>query len=178
MPLVSAVNQIFSFLTVAGDVFIVLLFIGLALEYSGKNPGLMGIIKKNGLWLAFATALVSMLVSLFYSDIIGYEPCKLCWLARIFMYPQVFLLGMALWKKERGIADYSIVLSVIGAAISGYQLLLQFGITSAAPCAATAVSCTKIYFEYFGYVTIPVMAFTAFLLMIGFVLAFKFSQKN
>jgi disulfide bond formation protein DsbB len=176
---VSAINQAFSLFTVVGDILALVLLAGLFFEYSGARLRWMCIFKNRGLWLVFGTALISMIVSLYYSDIVGYEPCKFCWLARIFMYPQVFLLGMAFWKKEsRRFVDYSLILSIIGLLITGYQLLLQAGLVPTPPCAATgAVSCTKIYFEYFGYVTIPAMAFTAFALMTEFALAEKISAN-
>ena len=177
---IAGLNQTLSFFTVLGDILVLVLLAGLFFEYSGTRLGWMNIFKKHGLWLVFGTALAGMLLSLFYSDVVGYEPCKFCWLARIFMYPQVFLLGMAFWKKEsRRIVDYSLILSIIGLLITGYQLLLQAGLVPTPPCAATgAVACTKIYFEYFGYVTIPAMAFTAFALMTIFALAFKKGSES
>lgn len=112
-------------------------------------------------------ALVAMVGSLIYSEIIGYEPCKLCWLQRIFMYSQVILLGMALFKKDYKIISYSIVLSIIGAIIAGYHYLLQLGVASGLPCSAVgySVSCSQRFVMQYGYITIPMMALSAFVLI-------------
>ena len=123
----------------------------------------------NAVLFALIVALIATSGSLFYSEIAGYEPCKLCWFQRIFMYPQVLLLGLALWKKEgKQIAPYSVLLSSIGALIAGYHYLLQLDLVPSLPCSAVgySVSCSQRFVMQFGYITIPLMAFTAFLLII------------
>ena len=54
-------------------------------------------VAERAICLSFFLALAATLGSLFYSEIAGFEPCKLCWLQRIFMYPQAVLLGIA-WR--------------------------------------------------------------------------------
>jgi len=83
------------------------------------------------------------------------------------MYPQVFLLGLALYKKDLGMAPYSLLLSSVGAVIAFYHYLLQLNIVPSLPCSAVgySVSCSQIFVMNFGYITIPLMAFTAFLLL-------------
>jgi disulfide bond formation protein DsbB len=105
--------------------------------------------------------------SLFYSEIAGYNPCKLCWWQRIFMYPQLPLFFTAFFLNNRSIFYYSLVLSSIGAMISLYHYLLQFGYLRGADCLAVgySVSCVKRFVAEFGFVTIPLMALTAFLLL-------------
>ena len=67
--------------------------------------------------------------SLWYSEIIGFEPCKLCWFQRIFMYPQtiLFLIAMKV-KRNTGIIWNSLVLSLIGGLIASYHYLMQMSI--------------------------------------------------
>ncbi len=60
-----------------------------------------------------------------FSEVLKFIPCELCWYQRIFMYPQVFLLGMAFVRKEFNIARYTLMLSVIGGTISAYHYLIQ-----------------------------------------------------
>jgi len=136
-------------------------------------------IGKRGLAIGFSVALVSVIVSLIYSDIIGYVPCKLCWIQRIFLYPQVIILGLALWKKTKDADLYCIALSVIGVVIAGYHFYGQSIDTSVLPaCTASGgTSCAVRYFIEFGYVTIPMMAFTAFLLILTSVLLTRYAQK-
>lgn len=163
-PLVSFVNQMLSVLTVLGQLLILASVVYLLLWKKTFSPALA----EKALWFAFLVALVATSGSLFYSEVAGFEPCKLCWFQRIFMYPQVLLLGMALWKKDRGIADYAMALAVLGALVAGYHYLLQLGIAPNLPCSAIgySASCSQRFIMNFGYITIPLMSFTAFLLVI------------
>lgn len=172
--LTTIVNQTLGVLTILAQIFSVLLLIFLIT----KKP-LPNLLKKNILLIAFVVALVAIVGSLTYSEIIGYEPCKLCWFQRIFMYPQVILLGMALLKKDYKIISYSIVLSVIGAIIAGYHYLLQIGIAPNLPCSAVgySVSCSQRFVMQFGYITIPMMAFSAFVL-VTLLLSTYYQNKN
>ena len=129
---------------------------------------------------AFLVSLGATVGSLFLSEIAQFEPCKLCWFQRIFMYPQVFLLGIALWKKDLGIYTYSIALSAIGAIIAGYHYLLQIGVAPALPCSAVGYSadCSQRFILQFGYITIPLMAFSAFLLILLLNLNAKYRKSQ
>lgn len=125
----------------------------------------------HGLVLMLITACIATAGSLYFSEIAQWTPCRLCWFQRIFMYPQVFLLATALWKKDRGIAPYILVLSVIGLLIAavhyGEQVsaaLFPAEIDPDAPCDTSGTSCRTTPFFRLGYVTIPMMAFTVFLL--------------
>jgi disulfide bond formation protein DsbB len=110
-------------------------------------------------------ALLATLGSLFFSEITGFEPCKLCWFQRIFMYPQVVLLGLAWFKKDRKIVDYSLALAMIGAATSIYHNYIYYAAQKAAFC-GSASSCAAPYVLEFGYITIPIMALTGFFSLI------------
>jgi disulfide bond formation protein DsbB len=119
-----------------------------------------------GLWIAFGVSFVASLLTLYYSEVLGVEPCPLCWWQRIFLYPQVILLGLAAWKRDSYMTDYSIVLSICGAGVALYQHALQMMPGSGLPCPATGVSCAqRILFE-FGYITYPLMAFSLFTFLI------------
>jgi len=138
------------------------------------------LIGRYGVFLSFFLFFVSMALSLFYSEILGFKPCSLCWLQRVFMYPQVFLLWLALYKKERAIADYSIALSIPGALVAIYQHYLQMGGGAFLPCLANSdlLDCsTRTFFE-FGYVTYPLMAFTAFIFSIALMLHVRAGREE
>jgi hypothetical protein len=121
------------------------------------------LIAKYSLQLALSVALVSTLGSLYFSEIANYVPCELCWFQRIFMYPQVLLLGIALLKKDKEIFAYTVPLSIIGGLISAYNYYLQL-VPSAAICSANA-PCSVSQFLIFGYINITVMALTGFVLL-------------
>ncbi len=126
---------------------------------------------KHALWLGFVVSLVATLGSLYYSDVLGYEPCKLCWYQRIFMYPQPFLFGLALWRGEpTRIWPYSAFLSLVGGAIALFHYYIQTSPNPLVtlPCSALgySASCTETFAVQLGYITIPMMALTAFALVL------------
>lgn len=120
-------------------------------------------LKENILYLVFAVALLSMLGSLFFSEVQKFPPCSLCWYQRIVMYPIVFILGVGIHFKDKYIYRYVLPLSIIGIVIGIYHNLLYYEILpeSAAPC-MLGVSCTTKYIEWFGFVTIPLLSLISF----------------
>ncbi|HJN62495.1 MAG TPA: disulfide bond formation protein B [Candidatus Parcubacteria bacterium] len=180
MELVLTINQIFPLFTLIGQITIILLVISFFVFREKEKNVILSFFSKNAIILAFIVALVSTIVSLFYSEIVGWEPCKLCWFQRVFMYPQVILLGMALWKKKKNIKDYSIVLSLVGTLIAGFHYYLQVGDPPQIICSTlnNLSSCSKIFIMEFGYITFPIMSLTAFLLIISFLISQKIYLRN
>lgn len=115
------------------------------------------------LTLAWWQSIVAMLGSLFFSEVMKWTPCVLCWYQRIAMYPLVAILGVGLYLKDKRVALYAAPLAVIGFVISTYHNLLYYRIIPEAikPC-TLGVSCTTKFFAWFGFVTIPLLSFTAF----------------
>lgn len=168
MPSVETINYTLALGTVALQVVSVALLVVFFFRNNATFTGNAAFIGRWGLWVGFFLTLASIALTLFYSDVLGFQPCPLCWYQRIFLYPQAILLGMAVFKRDIYIADYSIVLSVIGAAFALYQHALQMLGEGSLPCPASpeGVSCAqRIVFE-FGYVTFPLMAFTLFAFLI------------
>ncbi len=152
-----------SWLTLGGQI-LCLVLIFMILFSSGSNK-LMEFVRKHGVKLAFVVTLFAVLGSLSYSDILGYEPCKLCWFQRIMMYPQLIILGISLYTKDKGAWLYAMVLSLIGLPIAMIHYLVQRGMFDVG-CSTVgySVSCSKVFTMNLGYITIPLMAFTAFLM--------------
>ncbi len=156
-------------LTVAGQVIAVLLLALLLLRLFRKDGMMEKWILRYGMTFMFIVALTATVGSLFFSEIAGWTPCKLCWIQRIFMYPQALLLGLALYRRDRGIVPYILLLSIVGLYFSGahyaeqVQAALQPAGDPLQPCDAGGVSCANTNIRFtFGYITIPLMAFTAF----------------
>ena len=126
------------------------------------------LLEKWGIHLGLLLSLAGVFFTLYYSEVLGFEPCFLCWWQRIFLYPQVVLFGLALWKKEHvaSAAFYSVWLSVIGALFAIYHHIMQMYPAGNLPCSANGPSCAKITFIEFGYVTFPMMGFALFVLLI------------
>ncbi len=122
--------------------------------------------QENLLFFAWAISVVATLGSLYFSEIKQFEPCELCWYQRILMYPLTILLGIALVKKNYGIALYSAIFSGIGLCLSFYHYLIQKVpfFTSKAP-ACGRVPCTGEYINWLGFITIPFLALIAFILI-------------
>lgn len=179
----SAVNNIFSIFTVFGDMVIVFAVAVLIAYFFGYREKIRPLFDFFGRWsilFAFAISLFSIGGSLIYSEIIGYNPCELCWFQRIFMYPQVIILGLALLIRKRDVLPYSISLAVPGALVAGYHYLLQFGVVHGSLCDALdyTANCAQRLVMEFGYVTIPMMVLTAFLLIILAGVFGKLSNKD
>ncbi|WP_017727631.1 disulfide formation protein C [Halalkalibacterium ligniniphilum] len=121
---------------------------------------------ENILLFAWLTSLVATLGSLYFSQIRQYEPCTLCWYQRIFMYPLVIILLIGMIQKDVKVAVYSAVLSLIGFCLSAYHYALQkldFFAEAAPSCGR--IPCTGEYINWFGFVTIPFLAGTAFVII-------------
>lgn len=121
-------------------------------------------IYKHFLILSFIVSLFSSVFPLVYSEIIDFLPCYLCWWQRVFMFPTFFLFGIALWNKDTKVIKYVAPLLSIGFFISAYQnFFYYFGETSSLPCDASGISCYQhLVSEFGGYISIPMMALTAF----------------
>ncbi|HEK9102739.1 disulfide bond formation protein B [Bacillus thuringiensis] len=120
----------------------------------------------NLLFLAWATAIIAMFGSLYFSEIRQYEPCTLCWYQRIVMYPFTVLLGIAVIRKEYWISIYASVLSLMGGIISFYHYLIQnisFFSDNSPSCGR--IPCSGKYINWFGFITIPFLALIAFIII-------------
>ena len=59
----------------------------------------------------------------------------------------------------------SLILSILGGFVAGYQYFLQLGILPNF-CETNNIPCEKIFFKNFGYVTMPMMSLTIFIFVI------------
>ena len=119
------------------------------------------------LWLAFVVATIATLGSLYLSEIAHLIPCTFCWYQRIAMYPLVPILGIAAWRKDDSVRIYAATLAGIGAIIATYHRLMQEFPDLGGTACSTGVPCTAAYFTLFGFVTIPYMAISGFLLILA-----------
>ncbi|ANF96178.1 disulfide oxidoreductase [Paenibacillus bovis] len=131
-----------------------------------QTSGFKSFLAKYYLFLAWIVAIVATGGSLYLSDVLKFEPCKLCWFQRIFMYPQVILLGIAAYRSDRRIVGYVLPLSIVGGLIALYHYAEQHipALARVTPC-TTGVPCNQDYFELLGFITIPFMALVAFALI-------------
>jgi len=134
---------------------------------------LTAFIQKHALELAFTQASIATAGSLYMSNILQWTPCRLCWFQRIFMYPLVIILGVSLIFNSRDVKDYAVPMTLVGIPIAAYHFITQrVEQFHAAGCSITQVSCSTEYTFHFGYITIPTMALTAFLVILVLVWIF------
>jgi disulfide bond formation protein DsbB len=139
--------------------------------------------QSNSSWtLVFAAWLVAALATagaLFFSEIMGFAPCVLCWYQRIFMFPLVVILARGLFPFDPKITRYALPMVAIGVAVAGYHLLLTAGVIpqSMAPC-VQGIPCSKVQVEWFGFVTIPLLSFLSFIAIGGLLIAAHFKAPK
>jgi disulfide bond formation protein DsbB len=123
-------------------------------------------IRTYSLYLAWVVSLVAVTGSLIFSEYMGFEPCKLCWFQRIFMYPLALLLAMACYRNDRRQIPYLLPLSIIGGLISLYHYAEQKipALAKLLPC-TVGVPCNGQYINWLGFITIPFLALIAFIMM-------------
>jgi len=139
-----------------------------------------GFVSRWGLWIALLVSVIGSMLTLFYSEVLGLPPCPLCWWQRAFLYPQIIFFALALWKKDCAVANYSIVMSIIGLGVALYHHALQVLPSGTLPCPAEgAVSCAQRFVFEFDYITFPLMAATifAFLIVLMFFVRRDVSQN-
>jgi disulfide bond formation protein DsbB len=162
LSIVSFVSKFLALGAIASQIFIVLTIIFLLLPY--KREIILKFFSRNGIKIAFIASLIASLGSLFYSTYAGFVPCSLCWFQRVFMYPEAIILGLAILKKDSRIVDYILTLSLVGLAISIYHNYIYIKSLSSNFCTISE-PCTVAYVSEFHYISIPMMALTAFLLI-------------
>jgi disulfide bond formation protein DsbB len=176
---VNIINKILALGTIFLQLIILLILLNF-IFFKNRNNKILLFFKDYTFYLGFLVALGAFALSLFYSEVVGYPPCELCWIQRIFIYPQVILFGMELYKKERSIVDFSIVFATLGSLVSIYHIYVENGGTRGLACADPSnggVSCAIRYIYEFGYVTMPIMCLTASLFIIVILLNYKYINR-
>lgn len=165
------IKTLLPILTVIANIIFVVVAVAWLFSFIQKKENkIVLFVKKHALLLSAIVALTATCGSLFYSEIAGYTPCKMCWLQRIFMYPQAIILIMAHVWQDTKIFRYTLPLSAIGFVLAVYHYLLQLGIVETTSCTTVgfSLSCSDTFFMTYGYITIPFMAISSFGLLLLF----------
>lgn len=182
LDFVEIINKLLSLGTIFIQIVILVILFNLIFFRSRENK-FLSLVKKYTFILGFLVALGSFALSLFYSEIVGYPPCELCWIQRIFLYPQLILFGMELYKKDKSIVDFSLVFAFIGSIVSIYHIYVENGGQLGLSCASingavsNEISCSIRYIYEFGYITMPIMALTMSIFIISILLNYKYMSK-
>jgi disulfide bond formation protein DsbB len=153
-------------LTIAAAVGAVTVVVLRVLAAAGNEAAnrLGSTISDSGVWLAWIVAVGATVGSLYFSEVANFNPCRFCWFQRIAMYPLAPILLVGAIRKDPGVRWYVLPIAVIGAAIAGYHTLIEWRpALDTGACELTGPSCTFVWFNEFGFITLATMALTGFL---------------
>jgi disulfide bond formation protein DsbB len=138
-----------------------------AAEDEESDVSRRGVAARIAMYVALAASWVAMCGSLFMSEALGWAPCQWCWYQRIFMYPLALVLATGLINRDRNVPKYALALAVPGILASTYHIGLQKvpALTKLETCSLGA-PCSADYLNWFGFVTIPMLAWVAFAIII------------
>ncbi|MCB0211677.1 MAG: disulfide bond formation protein B [Anaerolineae bacterium] len=131
-----------------------------------------------GSYLALIPALAALLGSLYYSEIAGFIPCTLCWYQRILMYPLSIIILVGIITHDELLTNYVLPFSIIGIVVALYHYLIQLGVFSHPSTCAAGVPCDMHWVNYLGFITIPFMSLTAFILITIIMGATKWAEMQ
>jgi len=139
-----------------------------------KNPPGNDQVSWNLIFVCWILAIVSTLGSLFFSEVMGFKPCVLCWYQRIFMYPLVVILLVGMYPLDKRVVRYALPLAVIGWLFAVYHYLLYSGFIpeGLAPCDQDN-SCKEADLEMFGFITIPMLSILSYTAIIVLLVMFR-----
>lgn len=116
--------------------------------------------------VALLAATIATCGSLYFSQVLGWPPCDLCWIQRILMYPLVIILLVGILRDDRGVHLYVLPLSLLGMGYSLYHYLEVLQVIPPSPC-QNGVPCSFDYLSPFltgplSFIKIPFLALVAF----------------
>jgi disulfide bond formation protein DsbB len=161
---------IFNKVVAMGTIVMQIVFLYLLAYYfvnrKDANDAVLNFLQKFGVKISLVLAFFGAILTLVYSEVVGYPACYLCWIQRGFIYPQIIFLAVAVRMKKRWAIIVSLVLSVLGILVAIYHNWVSL-IGNSEKCTAfgNTTSCATRYVYEFGYITIPVMSLTIFLLL-------------
>jgi disulfide bond formation protein DsbB len=141
-----------------------------AATLAGRRDLLRQAVGPQALAIGAVVESVATAGSLWLSEGAGFPPCRLCWYQRIAMYPLAVILTIAAIRRDVAIRPYVLAICAIGAAISSYHVLVERFPSLETGACEVANPCSIIWVERFGYLTIPTMALSGFLLIGALVL--------
>lgn len=121
---------------------------------------------RTAVGVAALLAIGATLGSLYLSEVAHLEPCRWCWFQRIAMYPLALVLAVGWLRRDRAVHLYGLPMCVAGAVMSTWHYLLQHfpDLEGATACSITS-PCAVRYAWEFGFVSIPYMAGSVFVLV-------------
>ena len=114
----------------------------------------------------FLISLSAIFGSLFFSEILKFPPCDLCWYQRIFIYPVALIVLTGVYLNSKDTNKFIAPLAWLGLIFSIYHNLIYYKIIKViVPCNETA-PCTAQHVNYLGFITIPLLSLAAFFVLV------------
>ncbi|MEY3558838.1 MAG: hypothetical protein RL374_1544 [Actinomycetota bacterium] len=161
--------------TLAGGI-IILAALALESRMTWTNAWLTQV-RASGLWIICLITTGAMVGSLYFSEVVGFAPCKLCWYQRIGIFSIAIISFVAALRNDKNIARYTVVLAPIGLVVSSYHYLLEWFPTLETNVCSLDVPCTAVWFRELGFVTLCFMAGCVFITVIAVSLAIMREEK-
>lgn len=127
----------------------------------------------------FMISLASIFGSLFFSEVMKFPPCNLCWYQRIFIYPVALIILTGLFLGSKDTNKILTPFISIGLIFAIYHNLVYYKfIQVIVPCTESA-PCTAQQLNYLGFITIPLLSLSAFVaLMLLNLITIKLESKK
>ena len=133
---------------------------------------------KVSLFLQFLISLFSIFGSLFFSEILKYPPCSLCWYQRIFIYPVAFIILAGVYFKSKDTNKFIFPMAWMGLIFSVYHNLIYYKIIEVIVQCSEASPCTVQQLNYLGFITVPLLSLAAFLALVVINMYSLFLERN
>lgn len=163
-------STLFSMITSSGVIALQIATVGILLALVINHTKTLRMITTHRILLLGIVAGGALLGSLIYSYVIGFTACYLCWIQRILMIPIVGIIAIGSIRRHtpKSIVRFTLPFTIAGTIVALYHTLIQNGVgTGSVLCQALGgSSCTQLYVNEFGYITIPVMSLTVFVLLL------------
>lgn len=126
-------------------------------------------------FLIFLLSIMGTFGSLYFSEVMKFPPCSLCWYQRICLYPIALITFTDILNQRFDDYWHEFVLAAAGAIIAFYHNLLYYGvIENIVPCSKD-VSCTTRMIEWYGFITIPLLSLVGFIIILT-IIGFSFRK--
>jgi disulfide bond formation protein DsbB len=134
--------------------------------------------ERLALGAALAVAATATAASLYLSEVVGFPPCLLCWIQRGAMYPLVPLFALALLLRRPRLARLSFPLPLAGLAVALYHITIQLQPSLEVVSCQADAPCSSRWVAVFGFVSIPWLAASAFLLILALLAAAAVASRE
>lgn len=118
------------------------------------------------LYIQLIISTAAIFGSLFFSEVMKFPPCNLCWYQRILLYPVALLVLTGIYLNSKDTNRFIAPFVWIGLGVAVYHNLVYYKIIKViVPCTDFA-PCTAQQLNYLGFITIPLLSVSAFLILL------------